>query len=137
MFNKRLELTPGEALWLVRQRNGLTQEEYRDGRWGEEKLRKMEHGLNQIPGRLLLAIEQQMEAAPPTSIEVCTIWRRRAGWTQAGLAQRMNVSRLTIHEWEHGRQACWQLIEWWASYLKAKGITGPWDKLRLKGVKAA
>ena len=101
-----LDTTRGEALLVVRLRNGLTQAEAAEL-------------LGTPVSRLAKWEKDLVDDGPRATVEYlephecCMLLRRRAGLTLAQLGDPLGLSPSWISRAERGREDCAALVEWW------------------------
>ena len=104
-------LTPGEALWLWRRRNGLN-------RAGaalalgipQRGLRATERGTEGAAAGLPLYVTRPR----PTPLEATLVARRRSGLTSGAIARRLGISRMMLWKWERASDP--RLAAFWENY---------------------
>jgi DNA-binding XRE family transcriptional regulator len=103
----KLTLSQGEQLIIFRRRNNITQDEMANS----YELDRNTYG----------RIERDVERNPRVDIkisdienfEICFIFRRRSGLTQAECAAKIGISRVWLHEMETGQSNCKRLLTYW------------------------
>jgi transcriptional regulator with XRE-family HTH domain len=99
---ERVKLTKGERVFLQRRRYRLTQEHAaRRMSMSHDTLSKIEKGKPVADGYGTSPLSFVARGLRPTKGEMITILRKRLGITLDGLADRLNVSRVTIFNREH------------------------------------
>lgn len=110
-----LELTDAECWFLARKRSGVSQREFAEKLGFTRRIyQKIEygefefHGMGPIP---------RPSGNSLTEAEFCMIARRRSGWSQFELADRMDISRIWVCKIENGQGNPKRLVDFWAEQL--------------------
>lgn len=96
---KKIKLTPGERLYLVRRRRGISQVDFA-ARYGvsHDTLSKVEKG--ELKPEHKITVYGRIA---PTKGELITILRRRLGMTLDELAEKLEMSKITLMARERGK----------------------------------
>lgn len=109
------EMTAGEKLWMLRQRNKWNQQDLADKvGMSLRAYRTCERGDGIPYGRL----GHTWGHDPHTLLDFCALAKRRSGWTGIQVARRMKISRVTLSRMEE--MGADVLVKFW----KNQGFVG-------------